>query len=152
MAEVKVLGKNKKAYFNYTVEEELECGLCLQGTEVKSLREGRFSFADSFAEIINGELWLRNLQISEYSYGSYFNHDPKRLKKLLLHKDEIKRLKRKVDEKGVTLVPLVFYLKGNRVKVKLGLCRGKKLFDKRASIRERDLARDTARELKDVKE
>lgn len=152
MAEVKVLGKNKKAYFNYTVEEELECGLCLQGTEVKSLREGRFSFADSFAEIINGELWLRNLQISEYSYGSYFNHDPKRLKKLLLHKDEIKRLKRKVDEKGVTLVPLVFYLKGNKVKVKLGLCRGKKLFDKRASIRERDLARDTARELKDVKE
>lgn len=151
MADIKVLGKNKKAYFNYFVEEELECGICLQGTEVKSMREGRFSFADSFAEIIKGEVWLRNVHISEYSYGSYFNHEPLRPKKLLLHKDEIKRLNRKVDEKGVTLVPLTFYLNGNKVKVKLGLCRGKKLYDKRASIRERDIARDTAREIREYK-
>ena len=149
MSGVKILAKNKKAYFDYYVEEEIECGVCLQGTEVKSVREGRFSFPDSFAEIINGEVWMRNVLISEYAFGSYFNHDPARLKKLLLHKDEIKRLKRKVDEKGVTLVPLVFYLNGDKIKVKLGLCRGKKLYDKRAVIRERDLARETQRELRD---
>lgn len=148
MSEIKILAKNNKAYFNYFVEEEIECGIVLHGTEVKSLKEGRFSFPDSFAEIIDGEVWLRNLSISEYSYGSYFNHEPMRLKKLLMHKAEIKRLKRKVDEKGVTLVPLIFYLKRRKVKVKLGLCRGKKLFDKRATIRERDLDRDTAREVR----
>lgn len=148
MSGQKVLAKNKKAYFDYFVEDEIECGICLQGTEVKSMREGRFSFPDSFAEIVNGEVWVRNLLISEYLYGSYFNHEPARLKKLLLHKDEIKRLKRKVDEKGVTLVPLVFYLKGNKVKVTLGLCKGKKLYDKRAVIRERDIARETQREMR----
>ncbi|MBQ7612430.1 MAG: SsrA-binding protein SmpB [Spirochaetaceae bacterium] len=148
MSGQKVLAKNKKAYFDYFVEDEIECGICLQGTEVKSMREGRFSFPDSFAEIVNGEVWVRNLLISEYLYGSYFNHEPARLKKLLLHKDEIKRLKRKVDEKGVTLVPLVFYLKGNKVKVTLGLCKGKKLYDKRAVIRERDVARETQREMR----
>ncbi|MEL3907849.1 MAG: SsrA-binding protein SmpB [Treponemataceae bacterium] len=148
MSGIKILAKNNKAYFNYFVEEEIECGIVLQGTEVKSLREGRFSFPDSFAEIIDGEVWLRNFSISEYVYGAHFNHEPMRLKKLLLHKAEIKRLKRKVDEKGVTLIPLVFYLKGRKVKVKLGLCRGKKLFDKRAAIRERDLDRDMAREVR----
>ena len=149
MSDVKILAKNKKAYFNYFVEEELECGIVLHGTEVKSMREGRFSFPDSFAEIIDGEVWVRNLLISEYSYGSYFNHEPSRLKKLLLHRDEIKRLQRKVDEKGVTLVPLVFYLKGNKEKVTLGLCKGKKLYDKRAVIQERDLNRDMAREMRE---
>ena len=102
MSDVKILAKNKKAYFNYFVEEELECGIVLHGTEVKSMREGRFSFPDSFAEIIDGEVWVRNLLISEYSYGSYFNHEPSRLKKLLLHREEKKRLQSKGDEKGVT--------------------------------------------------
>lgn len=151
MSDIKILAKNKKAYFNYYVQEELECGIILQGTEVKSIREGRFSFPDSFAEIINGEVWAKNVHISEYSYGSYFNHEPNRPKKLLLHKDEIKRLSRKVDEKGVTLIPLAFYMKGNKVKLKLGLCKGKKLYDKRATIRDRDLARDMAREMRDYK-
>lgn len=147
MSEIKILGKNKRAYFDYFVEEELECGVCLRGTEVKSVREGRFSFNDCFAEISNGEVWMKNVLISEYAYGSYFNHDPARPKKLLLHKAEIKRLNRKVMEKGITLIPLLFYIKDNKVKVKLGLCKGKKLYDKRAAIRERDLQRETQREL-----
>ncbi len=143
---VKIIAKNKKAYFNYTVEEKIECGLVLQGTEVKSLREGRISFPDAFAEIVDGEVWLKNFQIAEYFYSSVFNHDPLRPKKLLLKKEEIKRLKRRIEEKGYTLVPLEFYFKNRIVKVLLGLCKGKKLFDKRAEIKERDIHREMQRE------
>ena len=103
---------------------------------------------DSFAEIINNEVFLKGFHISEYSYSSVFNHNPDRPKKLLLHEDEIKRLKRKVEEKGITLIPLDFYLKNGRVKVNLGLCRGKKMFDKRASIKEKDLNRSMQRDFK----
>lgn len=144
---IKSIAKNKKAYFNYSVEESIECGIVLQGTEIKSLRDGRISFPDSFAEIIRHEVWLKNLHITENVYSSVFNHDPERPKKLLLHKDEIKRLIRKTEEKGYTLIPLEFYLKKDIIKVKLGICKGKKLFDKRADIKERDIKRDIQREL-----
>ncbi|MBQ1832578.1 MAG: SsrA-binding protein SmpB [Treponema sp.] len=144
----KIIAQNRKAYFNYSVEDKLECGIVLVGTEVKSVRAGNVSFADSFALIENGEVWMQNFLISEYSFSSVFNHSPARKKKLLLHRDQIKRLQRKVDEKGYTLVPLDFYLKNGMVKVTLGICKGKKLFDKRASIKERDVNRDIAREFR----
>ena len=144
---IKIIAKNKKAYFNYTIEESVECGLVLQGTEIKSVREGRISFPDAFAEVIKNEVWLKNVHIAEYVYSSIFNHDPDRPKKLLLHKDEIKRLSRKVEEKGYTLIPLEFYLKNGRRKIRLGICKGKKQFDKRADIKERDIKRDMQREL-----
>ena len=136
----KMIAQNKKAYFNYSVEEKIECGIALVGTEVKSVKAGNVSFGDSFALIEKGEVWVQNFHISEYSYSSIFNHNPDRKKKLLLL--------RKVDEKGITLVPLDFYLKDGRVKVTLGLCKGKKQFDKRASIKERDVNRDIAREFR----
>ncbi len=149
MAEkVKIIAQNKKARFNYFVEESFECGIELLGTEVKSVKAGSISFADSFAEIKNGEVWVKGCHISEYSYSSVFNHNPDRPKKLLLHKDEIKRLVRKVDEKGFTLVPLDFYLKHGLVKMTLGVCKGKKLYDKRADIRARDVSRDIQREFR----
>ena len=145
---VKIIAQNKKARFNYFVEESYECGLELEGTEVKSVKAGNVSFADSFAEIINDEVWMRNFHISEYKFSSVFNHDPDRKKRLLLHKEEIKRIKRKVDEKGYTLVPLDFYLKNGRVKLTLGVCKGKKLYDKRETIKQRDLDRDMARDFR----
>lgn len=145
---VKIIATNRKARFNYTVTDTFECGIVLEGTEVKSVKGGNISFADSFALIENGEVWVQNLHISEYAFSSVFNHDPDRKKKLLLHREEIKRLQRKVDEKGFTLVPLDFYLKHGLVKVKLGLCKGKKEFDKRADIKDRDVKREIAREFR----
>ncbi len=145
---IKIIAQNKKARFNYFIEESFECGIELRGTEVKSLKAGSVSFADSFAEIKNGEVWVKGCHIAEYSYSSIFNHNPDRPKKLLLHKDEIKRLVRKVDEKGFTLIPLDFYLKHGLVKLTLGVCKGKKLFDKRADIRDRDIKRDIQREFR----
>lgn len=146
--ERKLIATNKKARFNYSVEESIECGVVLEGTEVKSVKAGSISFPDAFAEIINNEVWIRGLHISEYSYSSVFNHNPDRPKKLLLHKDEIKRLIRKTEEKGFTLIPLDFYLKNGRLKINLGLCKGKKLFDKRADIKDRDVKRDLQREFR----
>ena len=149
MAEsVKMIAQNKKARFNYSVEESIECGIALEGSEVKSIKAGNISFGDSFAFIENGEVWLQNFHISEYSFSSVFNHEPDRKKKLLLHKDEIKRLQRKTEEKGFTLVPLEVYLKKGLVKINLGLCKGKKEFDKRAAIKDRDVKRDIAREFR----
>ena len=145
----KIIAENRKARFNYTVEDSVECGIVLQGTEVKSVKDGQISFADSFALIENGEVWLQNLHIAQYMFSSVFNHDPDRKKKLLLHKDQIKRLKRRVEEKGCTLIPLDFYLKNGIVKVNLGVCRGKKLFDKRADIKDRDIKRELSRQFKD---
>lgn len=146
--EGKLIAQNKKARFNYSVDETYECGLVLEGTEVKSFKAGNISFPDAFAEIQEGEVWVKGLHIAEYSYSSVFNHNPDRPKKLLLHRDEIKRLTRKVEEKGYTLIPLDFYLKNGRIKVTLGLCKGKKQFDKRADIRERDVKRDMQREFR----
>ena len=125
-----------------------ECGIELLGTEIKSFRDGKISFPDAWAEIIDNEVWLRSLRIAENPFSSLFNHDPDRKKKLLLHKEEIKRLKRKVEEKGYTLIPLSFYFKNGRVKVELGVCKGKKAYDKRADIRERDVNRDLSREFR----
>ncbi|MCI5524171.1 MAG: SsrA-binding protein SmpB [Treponema sp.] len=144
----KIIAENRKARFNYSIEDSIECGIVLEGTEVKSVKAGSISFADSFALIEKGEIWLQNCHISEYSYSSVFNHNPDRKKKLLLHKEEIKRLTRKVEEKGFTLIPLDFYLKDGRVKVNLGVCRGKKQFDKRADIKDRDTKRELAREFR----
>ena len=142
----KIIAENRKARFDYFVEETYECGLELVGTEVKSVKNGNVSFPDAFAEIINNEVFLKNFHISEYVYSSIFNHDPDRPKKLLLHKEEIKRLIRKVEEKGFTLIPLNFYLSKGRVKVTLGVCKGKKQYDKRAAIKDRDVQRDIQRE------
>ncbi|MCR5172395.1 MAG: SsrA-binding protein SmpB [Treponema sp.] len=145
---VKVIAQNKKARFDYFVEETYECGIVLVGTEVKSVKAGNVSFADSFAEIINNELWMRNFHISEYAYSSVFNHNPDRQKKLLVHKEELKRIRRKVEEKGYTLIPLDFFLKHGIVKLTLGICKGKKQYDKRESIKERDINRELSREFK----
>ena len=144
----KIIAENRKARFNYFVEDKIECGIALQGTEVKSVKSGAISFPDSFAEINNGEVYIKNLNIAEYSYSSVFNHNPLRVKKLLLHKEEIKRLIRKTETKGYTMIPLEFYLKNGRVKVLLGLCKGKKQFDKKAVIKERDLDREMQRTFK----
>lgn len=144
----KLIAENRQARFNYFIEEKIECGIALEGTEVKSVKNGAISFPDAFAEIINGEIFIKNMHISEYSYSSVFNHNPDRPKKLLLHKDEIKRLLRKTEEKGYTLVPLDFYLKKGKVKTTLGLCKGKKQFDKREAIKERDINREIQREFR----
>ncbi|MDR0403497.1 MAG: SsrA-binding protein SmpB [Treponema sp.] len=145
---VKIIAVNRKARFNYTVDDSYECGIELRGTEVKSFRDGRISFPDAWAEVSAGEVWLRSLVVAENPFSSVFNHDPARKKKLLLHREEIKRIARKTEEKGYTLIPLSFYFKKGRIKVELGLCKGKKTFDKREDIRERDLKRDVEREFR----
>jgi SsrA-binding protein len=144
----KVLAVNRRARHDYSVEESIECGIALVGTEVKSFRSGSISFPDAFATVEKGELWLIGLHVSEYAYSSIFNHEPDRRKKLLAHKQEIRRLARKVLEKGFTLIPLKFYLKNGMVKVELGLCKGKKQYDKREDLKDRDSKRDIAREMR----
>ena len=146
MSDRKIIAENRKARFDYFIEDTYECGIVLEGTEVKSVKNGNISFPDAFAEIVNGEVWVKNFHISEYSFSSIFNHNPDRPKKLLLHAEEIKRLTRRVEEKGCTLIPLDFYLKDGRVKVTLGVCKGKKMYDKRAAIKDRDVQRDIQRE------
>ena len=149
MAEgAKKIAENRKARYDYFIEDSIECGIALEGTEVKCVKGGNISFPDAFAEIINGEVWVKGLRIAEYAYSGVFNHNPDRAKKLLLRRDQIKRLSRKVDEKGFTLIPLDFYLKNGRVKVTLGVCKGKKAFDKRETIKARENDRELAREFK----
>ncbi|MCL1817804.1 MAG: SsrA-binding protein SmpB [Spirochaetaceae bacterium] len=148
MEGIKLLADNRKARFNYTIDENIECGIVLQGTEVKSMKAGQFSFADAYARIKEEELWLIGFHITPYERGNIFNHNPERERKLLVHKKELKRLARKVDEKGFTLVPLKVYLKKSRVKIDLGLCKGKKTYDKRENIKDRDLRRETERNFK----
>jgi SsrA-binding protein len=144
----KIIAINRKARHDYAVDDRYECGIELFGTEVKSFRDGKISFPDAWAEVVQGEVWLRSLHVAENPFSSIFNHDPDRKKRLLLHKQEIKRLSRKVEEKGYTLIPLSFYFKKGRVKVELGVCKGKKLYDKRADIRDRDLKREVSREFR----
>ncbi|MBQ3713014.1 MAG: SsrA-binding protein SmpB [Spirochaetia bacterium] len=139
---MKLLLLNKKARFNFFIDETLECGIELQGTEVKSLRENRFSFGDSYARIKEGQLYLIGFHISPYPFGNLHNHEPERERKLLVHKEEIRKLRKKVEEKGFTLVPIKVYLKNGLIKVELGICRGKKLYDKRETIKQRDLERE----------
>ena len=137
--------KNKKANFDYFIEETVECGIELRGTEIKSLRKGSGDLKDTFALIRNGEVFLHNMYIAKYEEGNIFNHDERRTRKLLLHKHEIKKLKEKVDREGFSLVPLKAYLVRNKVKVLLGVGKGKKLYDKRETIKERDLKREAQR-------
>ena len=145
---VKIIALNRKARFDYAIDESYECGIELLGTEVKSFRDGKISFPDAWAEISEKEVWLRALRIAENPFSSVFNHDPDRKKKFLLHKEEIKRIARKIEAKGYTLIPLSFYFKKGKVKVELGLCKGKKQYDKRADIKERDVKRDVEREFR----
>jgi SsrA-binding protein len=142
----KVIASNRKARHNYDILESQEVGLVLRGTEVKSLRASQINFKDSYADIRNGEAWLLGCHITPYSHGTDANHDPERPRKLLLHRREINRLVGKVAERGLTLVPLRLYFKHGRAKLELGLARGKKLHDKRETIRERDARRELARE------
>jgi SsrA-binding protein len=143
-----MLADNRKARFNYTVEEKLECGIALAGTEVKSMKTGRFSFSDAYARIKDDEIWLVGFHISPYPYGNIFNHDPDRPRKLLIHRQEIRRLAKKSNERGYTLVPLRFYLKRGIVKLDLGVCVGKKAYDKREVIKKRDETREMQREIR----
>lgn len=142
MTVIKTLAVNRKARFNYEIVDRIEAGLVLLGTEIKAMREGRADLSDAYARPDNGELWLANAHIGHYSAGSVHNHEPKRARKLLLHKDQIDRLTGAVAERGLTLVPLRLYLKGGRAKVELGVARGRKRFDKRRAIVERDRERE----------
>lgn len=134
---------NRKAYFDYFVEKEIECGIVLTGTEIKSIRKGSVSIKDTFARIKNDEIFVTNMYIAKYDEGNRFNHEERRSRKLLMHKNEIRRLAEDIKLQGYTLVPLKLYFKGDKVKVLLGVCRGKKLYDKRETIKERDLARES---------
>lgn len=147
---IKLIQKNKKAYFNYEMLDELECGMALVGTEVKSIREGKCSFSDSYVVIKNGELVLIGFLIQPYSHGNIFNHEASRNRKLLAHRMEIKKFQRKVNEKGLTIVPLEIYLKGNLVKMKIALARGKNVRDKKEAIKEKDMKIDARRQLKEM--
>lgn len=146
MAAEKIIATNRKAFHNFSILETYEAGLVLRGTEVKSLREAQVNFKDCYATIDDGEAWLVGCHISPYHHGSDANHEPDRRRKLLLHKREISRLLGKVAERGLTLIPLRLYFKGGRAKIELGLARGKKLHDKRASIRERESRREMEKE------
>lgn len=142
---IKVVASNRKARHNYEIINSVEAGLALQGTEVKAVREGRVNLTDTYARFRKGELWLIGLHISPYTKSAIQNHEPLRDRKLLLHKQELHKLFRQVEEKGVTLIPLKVYLKRHLVKVELGLGRGKRKYDKRAAIAERDSKRDLDR-------
>ena len=146
----KLIQKNKKAYFNYEMIEELECGIALVGTEVKSVREGRCSFSDSYITAKDGTLTLIGFLIQPYTHGNIFNHQSDRKRQLLAHRMEIKKFTRKVNEKGLTIVPLEIYLKGNLVKMKIALARGKNTHDKKEAIKERDARIDQRRQLRDL--
>jgi SsrA-binding protein len=147
--QMKIIASNKKAYHNYEIVESLEAGIALLGSEVKSVREGRISLKDSYAEIKNGEVYLVQAHISPYEPANRFNHDPLRERKLLLHRREIKRLIGKIREKGFTLVPTkVLFNEKGRVKVEVSLARGKRLYEKKRAIKERDLAREMRAALK----
>ena len=136
---------NREARFNYFIQEEIECGIVLTGTEIKAIREGKVNLKDSYAKIRNNEVYLLNTHISEYKEGNIFNHDPRRTRKLLLHKKEILKLRDKVEQEGLTLVPLKLYMQKNKVKILLGLCKGKKNFDKRETMKERELKREASK-------
>jgi len=146
--EIKLIANNKKAYHDYYIEETYECGIELFGTEVKSMRLGQCSLKESFIRIRNEEVFVFGMHISPYEKGNIFNKDPLRVKKLLMHKKEIRKLDKKVQEKGLTLVPLQVYFKEGRVKVEIALARGKKLYDKREAIAKKDAGREIQREFR----
>lgn len=145
---MKVISQNRKAYHDYHIEEAVESGIALLGTEVKSLREGRAHLKDSYVILKSGEAFLLNCHISPYSHGNIMNHEPLRTRKLLMHRKEIDRLRGKVEGKGFTLIPLKLYFKDSFVKVEIGLARGKKLFEKRDTIKEREAKREIEKAMK----
>jgi SsrA-binding protein len=144
----KVIARNRRARHDYHIEDTYEAGLVLTGTEVKSLRLGRASLADGFAQISDGEAWLHNVHIPEYIQGTWTNHTPRRIRKLLLHRSEIDRLVSKTTEQGLTLVPLELYFKDGHVKVEIAVARGKRTYDKRQDLAKRDAAREMDRALR----
>lgn len=145
---IRMIANNKKAYHDYFIEDKYEAGVSLAGTEVKSLRMGKCSIKESFVRIERGEVFIYGMHISPYEKGNIFNKDPLRVKKLLLHREEIRKMERKLAEKGLTLVPLQVYFKGSLVKVEIAVARGKKLYDKRQDIAKKDQKREAQREFK----
>ncbi|WP_131765686.1 SsrA-binding protein SmpB [Candidatus Protofrankia californiensis] len=143
----KLVAQNRRARHDYTILDTIEAGIVLQGTEVKSLRAGRVSLVDAFAQISEGEAWLHGMHIPEYTEGTWTNHAPRRRRKLLLHRDEIAKLVGKTQEGGLTLVPLSLYFKDGRAKVEVALARGRKTYDKRHALAERDASREVSRAL-----
>ena len=146
---IKIIANNKKAYHEYFVDEVFEAGLVLQGTEVKSIRMGQVSIKESYCRIRNGEVFVDNMNISPYEQGNRENHDPLRSRKLLLHGYEIEKLSKKVDEKGLTLVPTKIYFKNSRAKLEIGVCRGKKLYDKRETLKRHQADREASRAIRE---
>lgn len=146
----RVISSNRKAYHDYTIGETLEAGIVLVGSEIKSVRAGRVNLRDSYVALRNGEAFLVGTHISGYDQASYQDHDPMRDRKLLLHRREILRWRQKADQKGYTIVPLKLYLKDNRAKVEIGLAKGKREYDKREAIADRDAERDMQREIKEA--
>ena len=146
---IKIAAQNKKAYHDYFVEEKYEAGIELFGTEVKSIRAGSVNLKDSYCDVKDGELFVIGMHVSPYEHGNIFNRDPLRKRKLLVHKREIMKLHGLVAQKGMSLIPLSLYFKNSHVKVELGLCRGKKMYDKRDSIAERDANREIDRKMKE---
>jgi SsrA-binding protein len=144
----KIIARNRRARYDYHIEDVLEAGLVLTGTEVKSLRAGRASLADGFGQISDNEVWLHGVHIPEYTQGTWTNHEPRRVRKLLLHRKEIDRLASTTAERGLTLIPLSLYFKDGKVKVELALARGKRTYDKRHDLAERDAAREVDRALR----
>lgn len=145
---IRQIANNKKAYYDYFIEDEYEAGIALHGTEVKSLRMGHCSVKESYIRVENGEVFVYGMHISPYEKGNLFNRDPLRVRKLLLNRYEINKIGGKLQQKGYTLVPLSVYLKGNLVKVRVGVARGKKLYDKRESIAKKDQRREAEKEFK----
>jgi SsrA-binding protein len=145
----RMVADNRKAFFDYHVLETIEAGVALLGTEIKAIREGRVNLRDAYARLDNGEIWLLNVHISPYSHTGYAHHEERRQRKLLLHKHEIMKLAGRVQEKGLTLVPLQLYFKGGRLKVALGLVKGKQAPDKRETIRKREVDRETRAAVKE---
>ncbi|ATY86384.1 SsrA-binding protein [Kyrpidia spormannii] len=145
MAGEKVVAQNRKAYHDFFIEDTFEAGIVLTGTEIKAIRQGRANLKDSYARVENGEIFLHNMHISPYEQGNRFNHDPRRTRKLLLHKSEILRLHGQSRERGYSLIPLRLYLKHGLCKVEIGLAKGKKLYDKRQDMAKRDAAREIER-------
>jgi SsrA-binding protein len=145
---MKIITQNKKAFHDYSIEETLEAGILLQGTEVKSLREGKANLKDSYVIVKNGEVFLLNCHISPYSHGNIMNHEPLRTRKLLMHKKEIAKLQDRAAQKGYSLIPLKLYFKNSHVKVEIGLAKGKKQYEKRETIKKREADREIERAMK----
>ena len=144
----KIIASNRRARHDYSIESTVEAGLVLTGTEVKSLRAGRATLTEGYGQIIDNEAWLYGVHIPQYTQGTWTNHEPRRTRKLLLHRKEIDKLASSVNERGLTLIPLSLYFSGGKVKIELGLARGKRAYDKRQDLAKRDAAREVERELR----